>query len=396
MPLKPSHNAYAQRGAASLLMALIILVLITGMTLISTQIYTLEQRTAGNELRQRQAFDAAMSGFERAMAYIEQNNGPVASPSDPPDGDVADTIAAPSTNPASRTSVSSGGNYAVEICDPDISTYPLPSAPTGSCTAATHASNKLKRLLIYARGWSDDNTGVRNIIAVLERTPGLANAPGNPLTTSGTAAINGSGDVTNPEGHSTIWSGQTVTFTNANFKTNILSPGGTNIIETSNRDSFGPDVIQNDGNVATLTGDEFFANFFGTTPTNYKANYATTIFDSANIGSYDGATRQIMWAEGDASLSGNLTFGTAADPVILIVNGNLDSGGTVTVNGLLYVIGNLTGNGNTTVNGAVVVQGNVDVSGSFDIVFDSSLLNDLGSTGRAAVSPGSWKDWKDW
>ena len=75
--------------------------------------------------------------------------------------------------------------------------------------------------------------------------------------------INGSGDVTNPEGRSTIWSGQSVDFTNANFKTNILSPDGAGIVETSNRNTFGPDVVQNDGNLSTMTGDEFFSSFFG-------------------------------------------------------------------------------------------------------------------------------------
>jgi len=381
-----------QQGAASLLMALVILVLITGMTLVSTEIYTLEQRVAGNELRQRQSLDAAMTGFERAMAYVEQNTTP-----DVDGNGVADSIAAPSTDPSNRVSVASGGNYAVEICDPDVVSHPLPSTPTASCTAATYAANNFKRLLIYARGWSDDNTGVRHVVAVLERTPGVANAPSNPLTTHGTAAINGSGDVTNPEGQSTIWSGQTVTLTNANFKTNILSPSGSGqIVETSNRDSFGPDVVQNDGNLATLTGSEYFANFFGTDPTSYKNNYATSVFPAANIGTYDGAERQILWSEGNTSLSGNPTFGTAADPVILIIDGNMSTSGNVTVNGLLYVIGDMSGTGNTTVNGAVVVQGNVSMTGSLDVVFNSTLLGELGTSGRAAISPGSWKDWRDW
>lgn len=394
--IRLSHCPRRQRGAVALLAALSILILLTVMTIISAQISTVEQRVAGNELRERQAFEAAMTGYEHAMAYIAESGPDADDPGDAGYG-TADTIAAPSTNPASRASVTGGGTYAVELCDPVawsgwISGKTALEAATASCPRATKTSNGLERILIYARGWSDDSTGIRHIVSVLEKTPGVAEAPGYALTTHGTAAINGSGDVTNPEGTSTIWSGQTVTITNANFKTNILNTTG-NIVETSNRDSFGLDVFQNDGSLATLTGDQFFANFFGTTPADFEANYATEVFSPGDIGDYDGAEREILWSDGDTSTSGNTTFGTADNPVILIINGDLDVAGNITVNGLLYVIGDMTGNGNTTVNGAVIVQGNTDITGSFDVVFNSSLLGNLGAVGRPVATPGSWKDW---
>lgn len=394
-PARPArHGARRQRGAVTLLMALSVLVLITIMTLISSEIYTVEQRIAGNELRQRQALAAAMTGYEQAMAYISDNGSPDA------DGNgTADAIAAPDSNPTSRTQItpSGNGNYAVEFCSPDVATNALPASPTATCTAATYAENQFKRVLIYARGWSDDNTAVRHIVAIAAKTPGLADAPGNPLTTQGTAIINGSGDITNPEGRSTVWAGQTVEFTNANFKTNILSPDGAGIVETSNRDTFGPDVVQNDGNLSTMTGDEFFASFFGSTPAVYKSSYVTDLFNGVDIGSHDGAVGEIMWSEGATSTTGNLTFGSAVDPVILIINGDFTTGGNVTVNGLLYVIGDMSGTGNTTVNGAVVVQGGAqNITGSFDVVFNSSLLGGLDKVGQATLSPGSWKDWKEW
>lgn len=388
--LEQIRNPNTQRGAVTLLASLSILMVITIMTLVSTEIYTVESRSSANQVRERQALEAAMTGFERAMAYINENSGPDADcDMTDPNTCVADSIA----SPASPVSVTSGGSYAVEICS---ATTSLPSDPTTACNAARYSYNKFKKLLIYARGWSDDGTGIRHIVAVTENAPGVANAPGNPLTTKGTAVINGSGDVTNPEGRSTVWSGQSVDFTNANFKTNILSPSGEGVIESSRAGNPGPDVIENDGNISNVSGDAFFANFFGTDPASYKQLYANHTFNSSDINSQDGTVGRSMWAEGDAAPSGNPVFGSADDPVILIINGNLDISGNITVNGLLYVIGDMNGTGNVTVNGAVVVQGSTDVSGSFDVFFDSDLLSGLGQVGQATVTPGSWKDWKEW
>ena len=81
-------------------------------------------------------------------------------------------------------------------------------------------------------------------------------------------------------------------------------------------------------------------------------------------------------------------------PTVIIVDGNFEVAGNLTINGLLYVRGNLTSHGNVRVNGAVIVEGKVENgTGSLDIVYNSLLLGGARGLGRAAVLPGSWKDW---
>ena len=63
---------------------------------------------------------------------------------------------------------------------------------------------------------------------------------------------------------------------------------------------------------------------------------------------------------------------------------------------LLYVTGDLTGNGTVRVEGAAIVEEDVNVSGTLDIDFNSSVLANLAQSGSATVTPGSWKDWKEW
>lgn len=378
-----------QRGAITVLMALVSLLIITGATLMHAELAVNEQRNAANVERQKQAFEAAMAGYDYAMAYLQQN-GPDA------DGNAtADALVAPAAARADRTALATGATYAVELCAPDIDA--LPSDPTSACSAPTGAGN-LRRLLIWARGWSDDDTGVSQIVSTAARTPAMANTPRNPLTTKGTAVINGSGDVTNPESRTTIWSGQSVSFTNANFKTNIPSPHDPDtLVESSSQNKRGFDVIDNDGNLGTLTGDAFFANFFGTTPAVYRDTYATRVLDASDAGdmaTLDGSTGEIIWLEGNASINGG-TVGSAAAPALLVVNGDLTSNGNVTVNGVLYVVGDADLGGNATVNGSLVVQGTSDVTGSLDVVFSSQLTSLAGTaTGGFAAAAGTWKDWR--
>jgi|GEM_PF-6168860 len=386
-----------QRGILTLIAALGVLLMVTIVTLLGAEVSMNEQRVAANEMRQRQAFENAEAGFEYAVSFIHENGidcwGSTTAPCPATD---AKTLLIPASTRGARYPVTDGGTAdegtsAVELCDADAPG--LPSDPTGTCTPPTSE----EKAIVYARGWSDDDTGLVNVVALLVNAPGVANEPTNPLTARGTAVINGSGDVTNPEGTSTIWTGQSLSISNANFKTNIKSPTGSGVVETSNRDSFGYDVIQNDGNLSSLSADAFFQNWFGVTPTEYHDTPYWTVeidaTDSGEVSSLDGMTREIIWVEGDLDLSGNPDIGTADDPVIMIVNGDLGGNGNPDIYGLLYVHGDNNLSGNFTVTGAAVVGGNAAMSGSLDITFDSSVLDNLGTVGRPAVSAGSWKDW---
>ena len=110
-----------QGGAITLFISLMVLFVITVMTMATSQVVTYEQRISSNELREQQAFQAAMSGLERANAYLSAGG-----PDQHGDG-VADPIAPPAALAADRTAAPGGGTYAVELCSP---TAALPATAT--------------------------------------------------------------------------------------------------------------------------------------------------------------------------------------------------------------------------------------------------------------------------
>ncbi|TNG02135.1 MAG: hypothetical protein EP297_01520, partial [Gammaproteobacteria bacterium] len=59
-----------QRGAMSLLISLVILVLITFVSLYTAHTVSMEQKITGNEFRSRQSFEAAEAGLRGALTYL--------------------------------------------------------------------------------------------------------------------------------------------------------------------------------------------------------------------------------------------------------------------------------------------------------------------------------------
>ena len=74
----------------------------------------------------------------------------------------------------------------------------------------TDLSSNMTNIQIVATGRSDDGTAVRQITQTIMTINPLPNAPDNPVITRGSMVIGGSATVHNPEGHSTIWSGDDV------------------------------------------------------------------------------------------------------------------------------------------------------------------------------------------
>jgi len=65
------HNLpFRQRGALTMLSAVLILILLTEMVIYAAQVGVFEQRKSGNELRQKQAFHAAEVGIQRGQEYL--------------------------------------------------------------------------------------------------------------------------------------------------------------------------------------------------------------------------------------------------------------------------------------------------------------------------------------
>jgi hypothetical protein len=285
--------------------------------------------------------------------------------------------------------------------------------------------------VIQAVGISDDQTAMRSVWSIGASVDALPNTPDNPLTARGAVVIAGSATVHNPEGHSTIWSGDDVDLGSNNATaTNIADPAGSGYpscmdtsmtcgtTRSSSKVAVGLDVITNDSSLSNLSDAQMFQNFFGTSMANYRdsrvtlevagadANNLST--DASNPGVHLGAG-EVIWVEGDTDLDSTTTVGCevaivgvgtcpagSLDPTVLIINGNLTTRGTPTFYGVVFVVGNVTLGGNNTVHGAIVIGGETQsqTGGSLDVWYNSDVLTQSRDNGPLAGNPGSWRDWQ--
>ena len=356
-----------QRGAVTLLVSVVLLIAVTLIVLTTSQTVITEKRIISNQERAKQAYEAATAGLSYGAAYFQANGADADG-----DGSIDTLLSAPSWT---YVSGASGPSYRVQFVQVDAGSF--------------------GRVEIQAQGRSDDQSAIRSLSETISGTPAVANAPNNPLTSRGFVDLKGSGTITNLESTLTIWSGDSIDVTGNSPKTVIKHPTADGGIESTNKNNKGVDIVDNDPNLSTLTDDEYFQNFLGSAPTDYKDSVAREILDPAvtSVTTLDGMKATVIWVSGDAEFVSNTEIGTEDDPVILVVDGNMDGAGTVTVNGILYITGDWSGAGNLTVNGAAVVKGNVDGTGSLDVVYDSDLLDNLGTVGKAVAMPGTWRDW---
>jgi len=382
-----------QSGVLTLVISLVILTLSTLVTFNLSKAVLMEQKISNNDLRAKQAFEAAEAGMLAATAYLGND----------PDVDSNDVI-----DPVFDTNNDGLG-------DTNTSTF-----GTGSATVvSTDISGDMTTIRIVSQGFSDDRSATRTITQTISTINPLPNMPENPLTTRGSVVIGGSATVHNPEGHSTIWSGADIDLgSNNSTSTEVPDVGGAtypecmdtpmtcSLVSASNRLIAGVDIIENDTSLGALSRDQFFQNFFGLSPTTYRSATATIdTTPAAFTANAHLATYEVIWVDGDVTLSG-ITVGctTAVNgggvcpaanvkPSIVIIDGNATFSGNINFYGLLFVSGNTSGSGNTTVTGAMVIGGTASTGGgSLDIWYNTDVL---GATKKAGASTGSSGTWKD-
>lgn len=411
-----------QRGISTLLTTLIVLTTITFIVIYTSRTVQLEQKMSANDYRSRMAFEAAEAGQEAAIAAI--NNGWT-----------RDAEAALIANNVVYDTLPAGAPDGV----PDTNTmvFDNGSRVTVTLTDATPPSRDYIATKIVAVGESDDRVANRTIEQIVAHVPPLPNTPDNPVSARGSLVVNGSATIHNPEGHSTIWTGGNVGLGSNNATTTEIADrndaeypdclGGStqcDVIRSSDRYIAGLDIIENDSSLANLSGNEFFANFFGMKPATFRDSKATVKAAAANVQNAtdanppgaNGGLSEIIWVDGGGTpdpdgattinglatgcVAGSCDAGqeadriAATDPVIMIFDGDLVLSGNVDIFGLLYVTGNLTVSGNVTVAGAIVVQGNMssNVGGSMDVWYNARILRSMNDDTPASGGGGTWRD----
>jgi hypothetical protein len=379
-----------QRGAITMAVSLAILVLSTLVIFNVSKAILMEQKITNNESRAALAFEAAEAGLTEAIETLKDD---------------------PSVSLTAVFDTDSDG-----VGDSNTMTV-----GTGRVTiTVTDLSGDRTSLRIVAQGFSDDNTATRTITQTMTTINPLPNAPDNPVVTKGSIIISGSATVHNPEGHSTIWSGDDIDLGSNNSTSTEVpdasaagypacmdTPMSCSLVQSSTRLLASVDIIENDTSLGTLSDAEFFENFFGVSATTYRSSMVTmeTVPATANTDIHL-ATYEVIWIEGNHNFTGVTVGCTTAvtgsgtcssantKPSIVIVNGNATFSGNPQIYGILYVTGNVTVGGNTTVHGALVIGGNATSStgGSLDIWYNSSILASTSLAGASTGSAGTWKD----
>lgn len=414
-------------GVITLLTAVIILLMATVVVIAVSRTTVMEQRISGNQIRSRQASQAAEAGLNFGLSYVVTTTMPagalvptaatvapgatVPTSADKDNNSVADVIA--------LTTLTSGtsNQYSVAFCDPTegLAAISCPDAPGAvSCTAAP--PTYLNKPRIVACGWSDDALGRAMISQGLGTLSAIPRGPTNPLAAKGAINVQGSATVTNYYNNLTVWSGGALTDIGNAGKTFVRNPivpppdagvappappttcaTSTSYVCTTDKNSTGPDVIDSDPTLGNLTPALMFTNYFGVASLAvYKATVATMPnVTNDTVGTLSGVLGQAIVVNGDLSSNMNFTIGSRDRPVVLIINGNWTGGGNTTIYGVVYVTGNADLAGSKTIYGAAVIAGSVAGTGSLDLIYDPVAVgNASNNVGRAGWIPGSWRDWK--
>ena len=254
---------------------------------------------------------------------------------------------------------------------------------------------------------------------------GVDTVPNPPtLNVLNDTALSGAVNITSSNSVFAMLTGGTITFTDASptFTSSRGTESPTNTATAPAAPSFNLGVNQVVVNSATPfgTANDFLLRFLGRNFAANQANQAANVLNTikqlatgiscnptCNNGQLTIATSksQVVYVEGTLVLSGlgPSTWGNP-NPLLLIVNGDLQIQGPTTINGMVYVIPPATAatantltvptavGGSLTVNGRLVVEGSLASTGGLTINSNAAIETALGQITLTERIPGTWEE----
>lgn len=422
MSRTPIATTRRQQGAAALIVVVVLFFLLALVTAYTGRNLVFEQRVSANNLRATQAFEAAEAGIEFAIAAL--SGGRV-------DANCAATTDTGQTGFRQRHTtqdgngifVAAGGQPALRptcmvLANGTLScSCPAAGAPNLVLPVGPVPAFQLQLqtgigqpgvLRAVSRGCSSVGSqcyagaaapadAEAEVSVLLGLNSALATPPNAALTARGSVNLGGgAATISNTDVAS---GGVTINAGGA------LAGAGTARLFSVPGTPGSASIQADDPSLNELDANRMFVSLFGMDKTTYRTqpavvrlacngNCAQTIADavSANPG-------RVIWVDGDVTIDTAQALGSPAEPVLLVVHGNLTATANLALQGLLYLYtdaGAITWNtaaGNTLVQGAVVAEGNVSFVGTPTISFDAGLLRTINLTQGSMVRiPGSWRD----
>ena len=452
-----------ERGAATLVVVMVLFFIISMVAAYTSRNLIFEQRTSANQYRSTQAQEAAEAGLEWAVAMlnfgritsvcikstsaadtsfrqrylnIDLGNGKI-TPRPNPDLTVIDftptcvltpagwSCSCPETGAASLTAPTAAGVWpAFRIRfrpvagisgSPTVPRQPLVvRAEVLGCTRLDSGS--------AGQCLNFDSQGVLNegrvfISSVMALSGNAIGFPQAALTVSGTESPPAAPNSVNMSGGGLLSVFNTVTAGHgiALHAVGAATPGPTLLVQGAPGSPAATSVVENDAALGSVASGSFsasdrkFASVFNLPPESFRTQQAAVELSCPLAGCTASTLRAAIslnplrpiWLTGDLIVDSAGDIGTAAEPVMLVINGNLQfTTPGVNVNGLVYL---RPGAGSTSwttlgsgqINGAVVSEGFVTGTGSPTIAYDASMMKFLRfNNGSFVRVPGGWKDYR--
>lgn len=461
--MKRRHDLRTQRrrqgGVATLVVVMLLFFVMSLVAAYTNRNLIFEQRTSANQYRSTQALEAAEAGLEWTVSMLNYGRISTAcSPSttltdtsfrgrylniDDATGTVA-VVANPAGGELTPTCVWNGTGW---TCSCPLTGDAVPAAlPAATVTAPAFRLRFRPVSITPGLGvrqpglvWLDvvgctryeaalgaqclgfDGRGALNEgrVMVSQMVALTASAVGTPqaaLTARGSVALASSGQViaynTAPEASGlTVHAGGAINTAGLSLHSRPGSPAAASIVQNDAMLNL-PQLPPSPQPALFTATDRMFANVFNLRPTTFRQQQAAVELDCA-AGCTAAEVRTAvslnpgrpLWLTGGLTIDSSGDIGTAAEPVLLVINGDLrfDVSG-VTVHGLVYSRLPLTGStagwvtggaGSGRIEGAVVAEGDVSGTGTTTIVYDRDVLRRVRqSVGSFVRVPGSWRDFQ--
>lgn len=146
------------------------------------------------------------------------------------------------------------------------------------------------------------------------------------------------------------------------------------------------------------TADQFFVRWFGTDKASWRdqpaaARMTCSAACGRDIETLVGAGHALVWIDGDATLAGPLVLGTPERPIVLVASGALRLDGGVAIHGVAYAAAVTLAGSDNLVRGAVFSESGYAGPTEPAVIRDADVLAGLRhQTGSFVRVPGSWRD----
>lgn len=360
--------AKQERGAALLVFILLLMFCVTWLTLALAKSGRLAIKMNANALRSEQAFAAADAGLEFALVYLIKNSALIVQ-----DANADGLIDAYSNSSTTNVALANGSRYSITYTNPVL--------------------NDLTLLRITSIGTADSAS--REVRELVKYTSLMSTYSPTPLAAKGNVSLAGNTIVTNAFNNNALKTGGSVSF-GGNAKTVLASGTSSSVASTQS------DVSQNNASVTALSAEAFFVQYFGASSASIKAAAAHYYTNGSNTNynaALNGMNNTSIWIDQTggtrATIDSNTTIGSLANPVMLVVNGDLTIQGNAVLYGYVYATGSITTAGNSIIRGAMVSGGNTVDSGNFNLTYNPTILTKVQQlSGQYGKVPNSWNDIK--